>query len=492
MSGVPEIRISPANTAPVRGDGGYVLYWMVAARRTTWNFALDRALEWSRRLRKPLIVFEALRRGFAWESERIRNFVLEGMRDNALALKATHALYYPYIEPAVNEGRGLLAALAARAAVIVTDEFPCFFLPRMVEAAAARVPVLMEQVDSNGLMPLRTADKEFSTAFAFRRFLQVHLPGHLASFPKSNPLSRAEFPRLDTLPSGIAERWPPTDLSSEKVKVLPDEDNEDRGVSSIRLRGGSLAAKKRLRGFLRHKLRLYAELRNEPSKDVTSGLSPYLHFGHISVHEVFSRIARKESWNLDRIASRATGKRTGWWCMSAPAEAFLDQIVTWRELGFQFCHRRKDYDRFKSLPDWAQATLGKHRRDRRPYVYDLDSFQSARTQDPLWNAAQTQLLTEGKIHNYLRMLWGKKILEWTRSPKDALEIMIELNNRYALDGRDPNSYSGIFWCLGRFDRPWGPERPIFGTVRYMSSANTARKLHVEEYLRRYGQGETSE
>ena len=172
--------------------------------------------------------------------------------------------------------------------------------------------------------------------------------------------------------------------------------------------------------------------------------------------------------------------------MSEPAEAFLDQLVTWREVGYNFCAHRSDYDDYECLQDWAKATLAKHARDKRLYTYTMDEFASARTHDLLWNAAQRQLVTEGCIHNYLRMLWGKKILEWTASPEEALDIMVELNNRYALDGQDPNSYSGIFWILGRYDRPWGPERPIFGTVRYMSSANTARKLRVNSYLRGYG------
>jgi deoxyribodipyrimidine photo-lyase len=149
------------------------------------------------------------------------------------------------------------------------------------------------------------------------------------------------------------------------------------------------------------------------------------------------------------------------------------------------CDRRRDFDRFESLPPWAIATLEKHAADGREHRYTLEQFTMAATHDPLWNAAQRQLATEGRLHNYLRMLWGKKILEWSASPREALAVMIELNNRLALDGRDPNSYSGIFWVLGRYDRPWGPERPVFGTIRYMSSANTARKLRVKEYLRRY-------
>jgi deoxyribodipyrimidine photo-lyase len=171
--------------------------------------------------------------------------------------------------------------------------------------------------------------------------------------------------------------------------------------------------------------------------------------------------------------------------MGPAAEGFLDQLVTWRELGHVFCARDPGYERYESLPAWARATLEAHARDPREHAYALEAFEGARTHDELWNAAQRQLVREGRIHNYLRMLWGKKILEWTRSAREALAIAIELNNKYALDGRDPNSYSGISWCFGRFDRPWGPERPIFGTVRYMSSANAARKLDLAPYLRRY-------
>jgi deoxyribodipyrimidine photo-lyase len=170
--------------------------------------------------------------------------------------------------------------------------------------------------------------------------------------------------------------------------------------------------------------------------------------------------------------------------MSPAAEAFIDQLVTWRELGYNMAARRDDYAEYSSLPDWARRSLDAHAADPRPHIYPFETLDAATTDDELWNAAQRQLRREGRIQNYLRMLWGKRILEWTAAPQDALAAMIELNNRYALDGRNPNSYSGIFWVLGRYDRPW-PVRPIFGAVRYMSSANTARKLRVREYLARY-------
>ncbi|MCW8858274.1 MAG: deoxyribodipyrimidine photolyase, partial [Deltaproteobacteria bacterium] len=160
-------------------------------------------------------------------------------------------------------------------------------------------------------------------------------------------------------------------------------------------------------------------------------------------------------------------------------------LVTWREVGFNAALFRPDYDRYHSLPDWARESLAKHRVDPRNYIYRFEQFEQAQTHDPLWNAAQNQLLCEGRIHNYLRMLWGKKILEWSPDAETALQTMLKLNDKYALDGRDPNSISGIFWCLGRYDRAWGPERPIFGKIRYMTSENTARKFSVKKYLQRY-------
>jgi deoxyribodipyrimidine photo-lyase len=416
----------------------------------------------------------------------MHSFVLDGMAENACRFEGTGVLHYPFVEFEPTEGAGLLRAMAAHASIVVTDDFPCFFLPRMVAAAAQHVPVRMEAVDSNGLLPLRAADLAFSTAYAFRRFLQKKLPLHLMEFPKTNALASATIPAASGVPREISARWPQMSrrlLNGDRSCLAKVSINHS--VPRVLARGGTGAAQVLVKGFVENKLDRYPEERNEPDRNVASGLSPYLHFGHISVHQIFSEIKRHEGWSPEHLALRATGSRTGWWGVSRAAEAFLDQLITWRELGFNFCSHRKDYDQFDSLPEWARKTLRRHARDERPHVYTLAEFEGASTPDPLWNAAQTQLLREGTIHNYLRMLWGKKILEWTPSPAKAFEIMVELNNKYALDGRDPNSYSGISWCLGRYDRPWGPERPILGTVRYMSSTNAARKLTVEAYLRKH-------
>ncbi len=459
---------------------------MIAARRTCWNFALDRAIDWARRLSRPLVVFEPLRVAYPWASDRLHRFVLEGMRDNALRSAASPVHYYPYVEPAVDADKGLLAELAGHAAVVVTDDYPCFFLPRMVRSAAAKLPVLLEMVDSNGLVPLRATEKVFPTAFAFRRYLQRELADHLTDAPHARPLARLDLPRLARLPKGITQRWPPATTAllgaqAAALRRLPI----DHAVGPAAFGGGTTAAQRSLRTFLQGRLACYVADHNEPDRDAGSGLSPYLHFGHLSAHEAFHAVMRHEGWTPDRLAAKVTGKRTGWWGVSAAAEAFLDQLVTWRELGYNMAALRPDFDRYESLPDWAQKTLAEHAHDARPTRYSLAELEQARTHDRLWNAAQRQLTTEGRLHNYLRMLWGKKILQWTASPQEALAVMVELNNRFAVDGRDPNSYSGIFWVLGRYDRPWGPERPIFGKIRYMTSENTARKLSVDGYLKKY-------
>jgi len=485
-SSVPEQRIRIPNPRAVRTDGAWVIYWMISSRRSRFNFGLQRAADWARYLGRPLLILEALRSDYPWASDRLHSFIIDGMADNAAALDGRDVTYFPYVETEAGAGRGLLEALAADAAIVVTDDYPTFFLPAMVAAAAAKLDVRLETVDSNGLLPMASTETDFATAYAFRRHLQKTILDHLAELPLEDPLAE-ELPPPRAVPRKVSQRWPAASANvltgnRRSLTSLPI----DHDVPVAPIRGGSSSAASALRAFLETRLDRYNDERNRPQADATSGLSPYLHFGHISAHEIFLEIMRRERWTPEDVVPPANGRRAGWWAVGENAEAFLDQLVTWRELGFNVCHHRPDHHRWESLPDWATSTLSLHARDRREHLYTMEEFSNAATHDSLWNAAQSQLLREGIIHNYLRMLWGKKILEWTSEPREALEVMIELNNRFALDGRDPNSYSGIFWVLGRHDRPWGPERPIFGTVRYMSSANTARKFPVREYIERYG------
>jgi deoxyribodipyrimidine photo-lyase len=486
IGSVPTIRIRLLNDAPVNNTGRYVLYWMIACRRSTWNFGLQHAGEWARKLNKPLVILEPLRCDYRWASDRLHGFILDGMADNAQRFAAAPALYHPYVEPERDAGKGLLVELSREAGLVVTDEFPVFMMPHMVRAAVRQLSVRLEQVDSNGLLPLRAAEQVFTSAYSFRRFLQKQLHPHLQAFPKPDPLGDLMLPHLEELPREITRRWP-----AATVKLLAGDRAAlaalpiDHAVSTVPTKGSTTAAEVLLEQFITSRMARYHEARNLPEADATSGLSPYLHFGHLAAHQIFDCVMSDEQWSPAEPAGKPTGSRTGWWGVSEGAEAFLDQLITWRELGFNMCSKWEHFDQYQSLPDWARQTLAQHANDPRPYVYRLEEFAAGETHDPLWNAAQMQLVREGRIHNYLRMLWGKKILEWSRTPQEALTTMIELNNKYALDGRDPNSYSGIFWILGRYDRPWGPERRIFGKVRYMSSQNTARKLPVQDYINWY-------
>ncbi len=484
-SQVPLDRIRTPGEQGVNPEAGFVLYWMIANRRTRSNFSLQRAVDWAKELSKPVVVFEALRAGYPWACDRIHGFVIEGMTDNAAAFTGHPVTYWPYLEPKPGDGSGALAALAKQACVVVSDDFPCFFLPRMVESAAGQIPVRFELVDSNGLYPMRATERVFARAFDFRRHLQKSLLPHLAEVPAAEPLRGLKLPTLE-LPQSFQKRWPAARLDDwagglDGLKCFPI----NHAVKPVSYRGGSKAASKQLGLFLRERLGRYHEDRNQPEQEVASGLSPWLHFGHISVHEVFAGVTKSCDWTPGNVSSKVTGSNTGWWGAPPAVESFLDELITWRELGYNLCSHTDNYDQYESLPAWARATLDLHARDPRQWNYSLAQLEQSKTHDPLWNAAQVQLVREGRIHNYLRMLCGKKILEWSPSPREALARLIELNNKYATDGRNPNSYSGIFWVLGRYDRPWGPERPIYGQIRYMTSENTARKVKVREYIRKY-------
>ena len=476
QSSVPDVRVRALNDQPVRSDAAYVLYWSTAYRRAESNFALERAADWARHLGLPLVVLSALRLDYRWASDRLHAFLLDGIADLERQYASSNVVHFVYVESKKDAGKGLLTALAGDAAVVIADDAPVFFLPAMTAVAATRVGVLMEGVDHNGLLPLRATDRVFLRAYDLRRYLQRHLPVYLDDTPSVGTLE--DLPRpTSSLLVGVQTRWPSPAPSRSLVRSLP----LDHSVAATPLIGGPRAGSALLAQFVAERLDRYED-RNHPDEEATSGLSPYLHFGNVSPHQVLAAIAASENWSPDLISEKADGGRKGWWGVSAAAEGFLDQLVTWRELGYRSAAYVSENAEFEALPGWALQTLADHASDPREYIYTLEQFDAAETHDEIWNAAQRQLRNEGLIHNYLRMLWGKKILEWARSPREAHDIMFELNDRYALDGRDPNSVSGIHWVMGRYDRPWGPERAVFGKVRYMSSEATRRKLRMKRYL----------
>lgn len=480
---VPDSRIRVLDDGPIK-EGAYVLYWMIAARRPHHSHALDRALELCRETGTPLLVLEALRVGYRWASDRLHRFALDGMADNRAGFAEVGVTHYAYVEPKAGAGAGLLEALAGHACAIVTDDYPCFFLPRMIDAAVDRLDGALhfEAVDGNGLFPMRAAERTFTVAHSFRRHLQKTLAPHLEDPPLAEPFVDYDHDPVD-VPKKIRAKWPPAEdalLAGEGLDALPI----DHEVGPVSYRGGYAAGTEQLEDFFEARLPKYHEGRNHPDDDAASGLSPWLHWGHVGTWQIFEALRERDGWTPKKLA-KPNGKREGWWNMSPEAEAFLDELVTWRELGFNVCTTTDDYDQLSSIPEWATETLAEHADDPRPERYTLQEMEEAKTGDGIWNAAQRQLREEGRIHNYLRMLWGKKILEWTKSAEEAAEVMIRLNDRYAVDGRDPNSYSGIFWVLGRHDRAWGPERPIYGKVRYMTSESTRKKLHLKEYLAKW-------
>ena len=484
MSEVPAARLRTLNDRPLNPDGNYVLYWMTAFRRPFYNFALQRAVARATALGKPLLILETLRCDAPYANDRLHKFALQGMADNAAHFAQTRACYYPFIETAQHSGEGLLENLSASACLAIADDHPGCCYPQRLDAAAQNLSARLEAVDSNGLMPIRNTDQVFATAYAFRRFLQKELPRHLFDVPLHDPLRDVILPPLESIPAPIAQKWPVcTEQLTSPAQTLANLPI-DHAIAPVAERGGWRQAENDLQRFISERLPHYL-LRSEPDRQVSSALSPYLRFGHISAHQIVAQLLDHENWTIDRLSLETRGKKSGWWGLSAPAEGFLDELITWREVGFNAACHLPGYDRYDTLPTWARATLADHRDDLRPYRYEMDQFVQAQTHDPLWNAAQTQLIREGRIQNYLRMLWGKKILEWSPDAQTALQTMLALNDSYALDGRDSNSISGIFWCLGRYDRAWGPERPIFGKIRYMSSENTARKFNVKNYLKQY-------
>lgn len=493
-STVPTLRHRPANQADVDPSRGYVLYWMTGHRRTRFNFALQHAVGSANELNKPLVVLEALRCGYRWANRRHHEFILRGMIDTQRAAASSDATWLTYVEDDAGNGGGLLERLAQNACLVVGDDAPVFFLPRMMRAAADRLDVRFELVDSNGILPLRAADKVFARAYDFRRFLQRELGNHLVDMPSEDPLADLEMTAEgnDLVRSVVsADRYRDGFIDADELESdlddLLDRLPIDQAVRGGAVEGGQAEAGRMLERFVEERLDRYDDGRRELDRRSTTELSPHLHYGQISSHEILAAVADHEDWTPMDTSESKSGKRTGWWGMSEAAESFLDELVTWREVGYNMAWQEEEtYDKYESLPGWAQETLEDHAGDEREHLYDLEQFETASTHDEIWNAAQRELVVDGRIHNYLRMLWGKKILEWTEHPRQALEVMIELNNKYALDGRDPNSVSGIFWCLGRYDRAWGPERPIFGKIRFMSSDSTRRKLKLANYLETYG------
>ena len=442
-------RVTVRRSGPPNPDGACVVYWMQRAQRGIDNPALDVAVEAANILRKPVVVFLAPVPFYPNANLRHYRFLAEGIPDIAAALARRNVGFVLRRYP---EHSLLKFCDEVRAALVIGDENPMREPESWRRAAEKKLGVPLWTVDADVIVPSRLLEKAQYAAHIIRPRLQAHLRKFLV--PSKNPSAHLGW----TKPEGLESLSSAFDITQGWAL--------DRSVSAVTAwHGGSEQAFRHLGEFIGHKLRGYGTGRNKPETDHTSRLSPYLHFGHISPITVALAVERVDAPKADK-------------------EAFLNQIITWRELSVNLVRFHPDYDSFECGEPWAHRTLAKHAQDARPVLYTERQLEQADTRDPLWNAAQVQMVSTGWMHNYLRMYWAKKILEWNRSPAEAHRIAVQLNDKYELDGRDPNGYAGIAWAIvGKFDRPWF-ERPIFGQIRYMSRQSTGRKFDSGKYIQR--------
>lgn len=439
-------RVRCLNSVPFRENAKYVLYWARMNRRTAFNHALAYAAELANQAGLPLLVYEALTCSYPYASDRFHTFILEGVPDTEQRLRKLGIGYVFDLQRRRGHPDDFLLRLAREAAALVTDDFPLAYAP---------LSALDYVVDSSCIVPMSRMEKREYAAYTIRPKIRKLLPEYL------KPVPAIRMRRKFTLAIPNIH----TRVTSSNIAGLVAACEIDHSVQpSPVFQGGSKEAERRLKLFLRDNLSRYANSHNEPSEQATSLLSPYLHFGHLSSLQVALAV---QQYARDH---------------KLMADEFLEQLIVRRELAFNFARFTDNVESLDCLPKWARETLAKHARDKRHPLYSRDQFERAQTHDELWNAAQTELLLRGKIHGYYRMYWGKKIIEWSRKPEEALRTMIYLNDRYALDARDPNGYTNILWCFGLHDRPW-MERPIFGQVRYMSYPGMRRKTDVDRYIR---------
>jgi deoxyribodipyrimidine photo-lyase len=440
-------RVSKLNDGEIR-VGNYVLYWMQSSVRAHYNHALEHVIDLANSQDKPLIACFGLTEAYPQANLRHYRFLLEGLKEaqNALAERGV------VLTIRIGSPPEIVSTLAKDAAVAVVDAGYTRTLKRWRAEAAVMMRCPLIQVEDNVTVPVGTASpKEEYSAYTLRRKITPMLPRYMAPLEERELLNPAE-PRLDSL-----------DLSDlNEILIMLDIDASMDPAEDFT--GGTSHASANLERFISDKLDEYPENRNDPTLDATSDLSPYLHFGQISPLYVALRVRDTES----------PGK-----------EAFLEELIVRRELAANFVHYNSNYDSIDCLPDWCTKTLMEHEGDPREHLYSLGEFEAAETHDSYWNAAQRQMVKTGKMHGYMRMYWGKKILEWSPSPREAYDIALYLNDRYELDGRDPNGYAGIAWCFGKHDRPW-KERPVFGKVRYMNDRGLRRKFDADLYVRKFG------
>ncbi len=441
---ISEERVKALNLKEIR-RGSYVLYWMQASQRTEYNHALEYAITKANRTNRPVVVYFGLTDHFPEANERHYHFMLEGLREVKASLKEKGVRMIVWrTSPPLGA-----VQLSKTASLVVVDRGYLRIQRKWRRYVAQSLECPLIQVESEVVVPVQTASpKEEYSAATFRPKIQKKLDSFL------HPL-KENHPKVDSLQLYFDS----FDIEDpEKAISALDIDKSVKKVKNFH--GGTTEAKKHLENFLRSKLDRYEELRNDPTKDCVSNMSPFLHFGQISPLYIALRVSETDSPGKD---------------------AYLEELIVRRELSVNFVFYNKNYDVFDGLPEWAKKTLKEHEKDPREYVYTLEELENAETHDPYWNAAQREMTLRGKMHGYMRMYWGKKIVEWSRTPENAFKTAVYLNNKYELDGRDPNGFTGVAWCFGKHDRPW-KERQIFGKIRYMNANGLKRKIDADGYV----------
>ena len=447
-------RVRLLNSAPIREKAHYCLYWTQMDRRAESNFGLSFAAALANERGLPLLVYEGLTCSYPHANDRIHTFMLQAVPETSRRMKRLGAGYCFYLRRKLSDANDILYRLAGDAAAVVTDDYPTFITARHNSSVASRIGVAFYAVDSSCIVPMYCHEKRQYGAYTIRPRIHRMLPEYLKPAPEAKLKHRWKLPPIS---------WH-TEVTPRNIPELVASCEIDHRVApSIAYVGGRGEAERHLEIFLEQNLRRYARDAGQPSLHATSELSPYLHFGHISSLEV-ALAAGEHAQRHDLII-----------------DEFLEQLIVRRELAFNFARFAGDVESFCDLPEWCKLNMKKHAADRRDSTYSPDQFETASTHDALWNATQKELLLRGTIHGYYRMYWGKKIIEWSPTYEDALHTMIHLHDRWALDGRDPNTYTNILWCFGLHDRPW-PERPVFGTFRWMSLEGMKRKTDVQAYI----------
>ncbi len=433
-----------------------VVYWMQRSLRILDNPALDVAIEAANILGLQVLVYFGVVPNYPNANLRHYHFLQQGLCDAAADALERGLGFVVRRTP----GSSLEAFLEeTQAALLVGDENPCREPERWRRVLARRLKIPYWTVDADVVVPSRVFDRSFVLLHHFRPRLKAELPKFL------EPQRKIE----------ILHRWQP-DQPLTSLSLFEDItagfSSLDRSIGPVdTFIGGTHAALKRLKTFIRDHLASYDENRNHPEIDGTSALSPYLHFGNISPLTI--ALAVRKAASGGKVSSETS-------------ERFLEQLIGWRELAVLFVRHEPNYDNWGCAAPWARKTLLEHASDPRPYRYSLAQLERAETHDDLWNAAQRQMVVTGWMHNYMRMYWAKKILEWAPDPATAFDWAVILNDRYELDGRDPNGYAGIAWAIvGKFDRPWF-NRPVFGLVRPMTGASLSRKFDANAYMRKFG------